>query len=472
MSRNLSAAVLLAALMPFCAAAAADDSIVITVYADRPGIAIKSNFIGLSFEKSVLAENHFRADNLELINLCRNLGAGVLRFGGNKVETTCWQSNATSDDLPVAKSAVTKIGPRNLENLYAFAKQVNWPVIHGLNLASNTPAAATAEAVWAMKMGGSNVLALEIGNEPDFYPKHGLRPADYTYDQYAGEFDRVARGIKAALPKASLAGPATTRHSIWFENFLADNKKRVGLTTYHFYSLSARSRDVRSPNYASVENLLSKRTKSSWEKDVSEKLKAAQAAGLPLRLGECNSVSNGGSAGVSDSFASALWGVDFLFDLASFGVDGVNFHGAFSAHGYTPVGWKNSHYHACPLYYALLLFHQVAPGRMLPVDFQTSRNLAAYAVQGDNHKLRVILINKELQMSVSVFVAAGKRAAHASLIRLAAPSIDSKESISLAGQAVGGDGNWLPGSGEVITASKGHFGVCLPAASVALLTIE
>ena len=39
----------------------------------------------------------------------------------------------------------------------------------------------------------------------------------------------------------------------------------------------------------------------------------AAANGLPYRLEEVNNFYNGGAAGVSDSFASGLWGVDFMY---------------------------------------------------------------------------------------------------------------------------------------------------------------
>ena len=39
-----------------------------------------------------------------------------------------------------------------------------------------------------------------------------------------------------------------------------------------------------------------------------------------------NAVSCGGVRGVSDTFASALWALDTLFEFSRVGVDGVNFH--------------------------------------------------------------------------------------------------------------------------------------------------
>ncbi len=52
----------------------------------------------------------------------------------------------------------------------------------------------------------------------------------------------------------------------------------------------------------------------------------AHRYGLPFRVDELNSVACGGKRGVSDTFASALWAVDSLFEMARVGVSGVNFH--------------------------------------------------------------------------------------------------------------------------------------------------
>ena len=50
----------------------------------------------------------------------------------------------------------------------------------------------------------------------------------------------------------------------------------------------------------------------------------AQAARVPWRMCETQSFSGGGKAGVSDTFASALWALDYLFVLAGYGCAGVN----------------------------------------------------------------------------------------------------------------------------------------------------
>ena len=82
--------------------------------------------------------------------------------------------------------------------------------------------------------------------------------------------------------------------------------------------------------------------------------------GLKARVGETNSASCGGSFGVSDTMASALWSLDYLFALATHQVSRVNFHGGNSGpiHGFlllmiraTAISRRDPHRNSrCDLY--------------------------------------------------------------------------------------------------------------------------
>jgi DNA-binding NarL/FixJ family response regulator len=67
-----------------------------------------------------------------------------------------------------------------------------------------------------------------------------------------------------------------------------------------------------------------------------------QSIGVPYRMSECNSFYNGGASGVSDSYASSLWVIDFLFNCVQGGASGVNFHGGGDGPGYTPIADNGS----------------------------------------------------------------------------------------------------------------------------------
>src|SRR6202023_2346973 len=100
---------------------------------------------------------------------------------------------------------------------------------------------------------------------------------------------------------------------------------------------------------------------------------AAKSAGKPWRMCETASFSGGGKAGVSDTFASALWVLDYVWELASFGGAGVNMetgvnHLGWISH-YTPIGDDlKGHYGKAPEYYGLEAFARVPKGDVLAVD--------------------------------------------------------------------------------------------------------
>ena len=193
---------------------------------------------------------------------------------------------------------------------------------------------------------------------------------------------------------------------------------------------------------------------------------------MPLRVGETNTASRGGKAGVSDSFASALWAVDYLFTVAELGVEGVNFHAYFRCGGYTPVCWDaRTGYRPLPIYYGLLLFKAVGGGRPLPVTCETAANLAAHAVLAADGSLRVILVNKERDRPVRVRFEGRPADRTATLLRLSAPSLESTTGIMLGGAAVQADGTWRSGGLETIRADGKTFEVTVPAASAVVVVL-
>lgn len=117
---------------------------------------------------------------------------------------------------------------------------------------------------------------------------------------------------------------------------------------------------------------------------------AAEKAQLPYRLEEANSMFHGGAAGVSNSFASALWGLDFMHWWAAHGAEGINFHTGdhFTADpDQVPGGYDISYstsdgLQTHPMGYALKMFSFSNEGKSVPVSVEPSGalNLTAYGV--------------------------------------------------------------------------------------------
>jgi hypothetical protein len=450
----------------------------VSVHPGKPGFKIPVDFIGLSCEKKILARECFGPKSPTLLTLCRTLGPGVLRIGGNEVDSTFWSRT----DAPALESMQKNryslepmtIGPVSVDNLFEFARDSGWRVIYGLNLGVYNPAMAADEADYVVKVGGRQLLALEIGNEPNLYPKGpnrpGIRPWSAGYKEYKEEFIGTATAIRAKHRKAPIAGPATTKSTDWMERFMADFKKNIAVSTTHTYPLTADENDPKAPRFASVENLLASKFPDDWL----PKLEASKAVGVPYRVGECNTASGGGKSGVSDTFASALWCVDYMFELAQHGAAGINIHGSFRPGKYSPIVFDNKQeiYQPAVIYYGMLFFRQAAQGRLVPTECTTTANLVSYAAVDADGTLRVVLVNKDLTRPVVASVAFGSKATRAEAIRLTAPEVTSTEGITLAGSAVAADGTWAPQPGETVPCEDGSCDVSVPITSAVLLTIK
>jgi hypothetical protein len=189
---------------------------------------------------------------------------------------------------------------------------------------------------------------------------------------------------------------------------------------------------------------------------------------------ELNSVTCGGRPGVSDTFATALWAPDALFELMRAGVDGVNIHvraDAVNAAMVPDDGRLRMH----PLIYGLILFARALGAdpvlRAVSVHEAPALHLKAWAVQVHGGALHVLLINKGAKpASVDVRAPA---AAGVTVQRLLATSPYAKTGETLSGQTLTAAGTWR-GRKVVQTIVPGLAGyaVAVPATSAALVTLR
>ena len=442
----------------------------VNVQTEKAGLAIPSDFLGLSYEKTAITEKHFRPDNSTLINLHKNLGDGVLRIGGNKVELCQWQSAET---LGKPEDKIAIVTPSQVDAFYRFTQAINWKVIYGVNLASNNPANSAEEISYATKVGGKSILAFEIGNEPDHYylpPKKTFREKGYSYAQYKGELSEALRVIMAKNPGVPLTGPANTSGGSkkFFEPCLNDFKDKLVLATSHFYPTTNKE------PFPTIEKLLSDKTEAKTIKMAEDNMAVAHKAGLPWRLAECNSTSLGGTAGVSDVYAAAIWGSDFLFDIAERGLAGINFHTIFGLNGYTAIAFdkKTIKYSARPLYFSMLLFKDAGHGKLLATETKSAANVTAHATLGDDKKIRIVVINKDLTQATAAAINTGTSRTTGTVARLTGNSPSEREGISYAGMTVTDEGKLTSPKTEAVKGVAGKFEITLPACSAAVLTID
>jgi hypothetical protein len=450
-------------------------SVAFTVATAADGPRVPADFLGLGFEMPVMADPLLRSDRV-LDQMLSNLGSGTLRFGGGAVEQTVWSPAA-----PAAGDTEFHLTPADVDAVFGLARRIGWRVTVALPFARFDSAAAAAEAMYLVESGGDALLGVEIGNEPNLYPLQGLRSPAYSVDSLAADFDAYAAAILARAPSAPLVAPATwcTGGGAWFAGFLERRHGSLAFGSHHFYPMG-RTAPAGSTEEASVANMLSPELMARSQACVDTAMASAAQHQLALRVDETNSAYGFGRPGVSDVFASALWGVDYLFTLAELGVAGVNLEMGTDANGgltcagvYLPMCAQDGKFIARPLYYAMLMFHEAAVGRVVPVQAGTplEANVVAHAAVGDDGAVRVTIINKEETTPVDATVALdpGGAGSPAGVLRLVGNSLTS-QSVSLGGSFVQDDGTWAPKSPEPVVGGA-SYSVSVPPASAALLVI-
>ena len=454
------------------------------------GRPIPAGFLGLSTEFGSLyayAGQDPRGVNPVFVRLIENLADGspaVLRIGGDSTDRTWWPVRGMTKP-PWASYGLS---PRWASVARALAAALGTRLVLGINLLadSRSIASAVAQALIA-GIGRREIAAFEIGNEPELYstepwywtasgrPVLG-RAGSFSFAAYLRE---VAR-LRTALPRVPLAGPATGSLG-WLSHLPALLTREPGLrdVTFHRYPLNRCIRDPRSLSYPSVSRLLSVGSSEGLVGGVARAAALAHRHGVSFHVDELNSVTCGGKAGVSDTFASALWGLDTAFSMARSGVDSVEVHihpeaPANQLFTFTRPGgrWAAS---VRPLYYGLLMFAQAAPAgaRLLRVSAPAPGALRSWATLGRDGKVRVVLINDSLTRAASVLVRLPGGAGVAALERLLAPSAYATAGVTFGGQGVGAFTGTLRGPPgiESLRPRDGEYSVAMPAASAALITV-
>jgi hypothetical protein len=441
----------------------------ITAHPESQGIAIPRDFIGLSFETGSLTSTPaFPGANVVFQRMVTQLGPGVLRFGGNTVDQlTGWMRGQRT-----SSTSASIITSSDADQAFAFARAAGWRVLWSLNLGHGDPATDADEAAYVYQSASDVLIGLEIGNEPNLYHSNGLRPSTYTLGDYISEWQTYGDAIQSKVPSAVLTGAAASGGGLatWTTPFAQQLGSRIALLTQHLYPLTPAETNPNASNAATIANILGDATRTTEDADGSQ----LQAQRIPWRMAETNSCNNSGQQGVSDVFASALWGVDYMFTLAGHNSGGVNFHcGSGGNYLPTPIQAEGNQIIAHPLYYALLLFRAAAQGRMVPLDVAANGvNLTAYGVVDNDDTLRVTVINKDLAQNAAVTLTAGSGYTRASVMRLAAPAVDSTTGVTLGGATVAVDGSWSPAQLENGTVNGGAFHTTVSAGSAALVTLS
>jgi hypothetical protein len=455
--------VLGAAALPFVPQTArAAETVTVTIDPRARLRNIPADYMGLGYEiSSVAVPGLLSGKNPAYVQLVKNLGArGVIRIGGNTSDFSSYDAKGEAKSLP--KGTVTN--EANLRELRTFLDAVGWRLIWGLNLGSDKLDNAVEQARAVAGIMGDRLIALEIGNEPDLFPNQGHRPRPYDFGMWLADYRRYKAAIRAVLPRVAFAGPDLAGAVDWMEQFARQERDIALLTAHHYITGQANPA-------ATLDTILA--TNLRYRAALGRFQAAAKLAGKPWRMCETASFSGGGKAGVSDTFAAALWALDYLFELASFDCAGVNMETGVNHLGrisyYTPIGDDlQGRYSAAPEYYGLLAFAQAAKGDTVAARCEAGGvNVTAYAVRQNANNLCLVVINKDQSKDASVAIK-GVAARQARLMRLTAPSLTAMSGITLGGASVDSQGNWNGKNENVRLAG----GLSVPAGSAALVWLS
>jgi hypothetical protein len=378
--------------------------------------------------------------------------------------------------------------PSNLSALSQLNQDLGAQFFVGVDFVDDDVTTATGEAQQLVAgLPGSQLQAIELGNEPDLY--------EASYDDYLAQYEAFAPALVSASGGIKLSAPVWAGLSANFmdslESFISTQASTIGIVTVHHYSGTACNGATEPLGYLLTEPAVDGDTQPlTGPVGIPPYLPPAQLARIPFRIGELNSINCGGQLGVSNSFSSALWATDIAFSYANVGVSGLNFFATGdpnTPNAYTPFDFTSTSNGGVttyavrninPLYYGLLLFAQAVQNNahILPVTLTTptQANIKAWATIDASQIIRLLLLNKDQTASGPVSIALAGYG-QATISRLTAPSFSSTTGVTLAGQTFDGSADGTPQGtayAEIAQPSSGAYTIALPAISAALITLQ
>jgi len=432
---------------------------------------IGADFTGFSCEKTHIMNGSLTSANTNLIALYKLLGSPMLRLGANDVERCSWVGTGIAPSLPNGPPFGTKVTTGGVDLLCGFLAATGSKAIYGVNFQLDDAIASSAEAAYVMSQCPSSIVGIEIGNEPD---KFG------SWDSQTIDYEKFADAI-VATPGALLVGPGcTSKSAVSFSAPFADTMavnygSKFTLLAQHSYVAASSSSEC------SLTNLQITTTQLT---DIFDTIQAAAAKNnIPgWRMDENNTCSGHGQSGLSDTFISALWAIDYMFEVAKRGGSGVNFESDENGMDgtvpfyYEPIKESGGVVaQVQPEYYGMLLFAQAGTGSMVSTTVATSAQyFTAWSIKADGFT-SVVLNNRNDASGVNATVDLGSPVSSASAIYLegtpAGALTAAAGNVTLAGAQVSAAGDWPRNAPYAETVSGNIVTVYVPAASAALVRV-
>jgi hypothetical protein len=416
---------------------------------------LDDHYVGLAVGTDLL--NSGKLDNVgNLSVLLKNLGTSVIRFGGI-----------------VADQYFNGITPQSLAGLARLTKASGWSVLYTESIGQFPTAKVAADAGAVSRALGSSLAAFACGNEPEYLSDDGVKPKGYSVGDYLSDAANCIEAIDAGAPNAPIEGPETVTEPTWPAAYAANEAGMIKAFGIHFYALpcglNGETPAERATQLFSQSGIARDVWWFDWAKTDAETAKAS------LWMTEVNTACGGGDPGLSNTFASALWIIDYLLLGAEHGVSEMNVQGGLgTCEGYSPLcAVSTNEYKAQPIYYGMLFAHMLGTGKLLPVtvsDGSSAGGLAAHALESSTGGVKVILENFSQHQAVIKLSAPGIFSS-ASVLHLTAPSLLTTSGINIQGAQVNANGTIKPGKPSIVQCSAGACPISVAPYSAALISL-
>ncbi|TPX32261.1 beta-glucuronidase [Synchytrium microbalum] len=437
----------------------------------------------------------------------------LLRIGGNSATKLGWGQSAFAQPQPFGAPLGVTIYPGDLQLLNQFATETGYGLILDVSMLDKTP----DRMLEFVKDGimtyidPRNLWSVQLGNEPDNWVIIYYRPAGWQFNpDYLSEYKNYSSAISSLMStytdSNTFAGgfggmqvylPQWIGYLPQFVN--SEPTGLVGSLAFHRYPLTNCASDPAGRQAATIQGVLNDPGENGLDL-FNPVVAAAKKAGIPAYCGECGVASCSGLSGVSDTYATALWGVDMLLDFALRGISKVLIadpRGASNAiatnvapNGPFIYDTTIMQLQVRPLFYAMVLvsdlLSSVTSTVFRPISFtqSTPLNMRAFAIyDSTNTSVTTIIINKDMNApaTISVTLSLGISSnttappPPATITRLRGPSAASTDGVTLANQTFdGSDHGYIYGNKvvqSVVANADGTYTVTVDKLSVVVVKV-
>lgn len=480
---------------------------------------VPGTLLGFSIELSVAAMLMGEKPGVirpEFLNYCALLearaGGITIRVGGNTQDKATLNVDGNPNNHTIEKYKGTDAAPTDtpevhftldlLDTMAEISTLVNAEWFFGIPfLKTNSDGNAALVVQYTKSILGDKLLGLQLANEPDLYGKHLKKWETYSITDFQNETTYMIQNLP--IQDAIIAGPSVccewTVGEVLDAGYLTQFQSYIDyVDVMHYPDNNCASPKV--DPQPLFQNYLSHAQVQGLANPYFATANTAVAAGKKFMMMETNTASCGGFAGISDSFASALWATDYAMQMA---------YGNFT-YGLLHFGGQNVYYNPFtppptnmtsvrkwntgPIFYAQLVAAEALgkSGNARVIDLYIDSNAdhrAGYAIYENGVASRLLLVNYVQPTTpnandyVATFAVGGGQTGLAAVTPasvkvkyLRADSVNSKDNITWAGQTFGSqfmsDGR-LQGDLDIVTiecnASDGTCNIPVPGPSVALV---